>query len=254
VTILAGMSETDPDIDAKLITAALQSAAAIGWHRVSIAAAAAEAGIPLSVARARFPSKRDILMRFGTLADQQALADVPTESGVRDALFDMLMRRFDAFQAHREGIQAALRALPFDPLLALSLACATKRSMRWMLEAAGVSCAGPVGELRIKGLVAVWLWALRAWDRDVSEDLSGTMAALDTALQRAEQFARMAGGPDSQPAEEATDAPFHQAGTPDVGTPDAGTPDAGTPDADTPDAGNEITPDSQTDPDAPPAL
>jgi hypothetical protein len=65
--------------------------------------------------------------------------------------------------------------------------------MRWMLEAAGVSTAGLRGALRVRGLMAVWLWALRAWERDESADLSGTMAALDTALRRAETAAAWLG-------------------------------------------------------------
>jgi hypothetical protein len=63
--------------------------------------------------------------------------------------------------------------------------------MRWMLEAAGISGRGPVGELRTRGLVGVWLYALRTWQSDQSEDLSATMAALDRALrwaERAEQW------------------------------------------------------------------
>lgn len=210
---------TETETDSALIAAALRLAAERGWHRVSVAAAATEAGVSLATARARFPSRLHVLLRFGALADQAALADAPSEGPVRDRLFDLLMRRFDAFQVHRPGVQAVLRALPFDPPLALALSCATRRSMRWMLEAAGVSTAGPLGALRVKGLVAVWLWTLRAWDRDASEDLSGTMAALDTALQRAEQAAGMLGRGDAAVSE---DADFADPAT-------------------TPDAGNDIT-------------
>jgi len=56
-----------------------------------------------------------------------------------------------------------------------------------MLEAAGAAAHGIRGELQVRGLIAVWLWALRAWEKDDSADLSGTMAALDAALARAAQ-------------------------------------------------------------------
>ena len=108
---------------------------------------------------------------------------------MRDRLFDLLMRRIDALQAHRAGVLALLRALPADPPTALLLALATRRSMRWMLEAAGIPTRGIHGELRVKGLVAVWLWTIRAWRADDNEDLAATMAALDAALRRAEQAA-----------------------------------------------------------------
>lgn len=181
------MSETD--YDSPLIAAALRMAAERGWRTVTVAAAAREAGLPLGEARRRFPSRASILLRFGELADQAALQDLAAEGTARDRLFDLLMRRFDALQAHREGIRAVLGALPTDPALAVALACATRRSMKWLLEAAGVDTAGARGELRVQGLVAVWLWGVRAWERDASEDLSGTMATVDSALQRAESAA-----------------------------------------------------------------
>ncbi len=135
-----------------------------------------------------------MLLRFGRLADQTALAGVTTEGSVRDKLFDLLMSRFEAMQPHRLGIQALMRALPFEPMVALLLSCATKRSMRWMLQAAGVSATGLRGEVEVRGLLAVWLWVLRTWEKDDSNDLSATMAALDTALARAEQAAGWLGG------------------------------------------------------------
>ena len=81
--------------------------------------------------------------------------------------------------------------LPTHPGLALVLGLATQGSMAWMLEAAGVPATGWRGTLRVQGLTAVWLYTLRAWLADESADLSGTMAALDRALGRAEQFGDM---------------------------------------------------------------
>jgi hypothetical protein len=178
----------DAAFDQALVTAAFDLAATAGWHAVSPAAAAARGGLPLEQARARFPTRGAILMRFGRLADQFALTGAATDGPHRDRLFDIVMRRFDALQQHRPGIQAVLRALPAHPGLALGLGLATQASMAWMLEAAGISAAGLRGLLRTQGLTAVWLYTLRAWDRDDSTDLSGTMAALDRALTRAEQF------------------------------------------------------------------
>jgi ubiquinone biosynthesis protein COQ9 len=180
---------SDIEFDTALVTAAFQLAAEDGWRKVNVAAAARAAGLSLSKARARFPSRAAILLRFGRLADQAALRDVASEGSVRDRLFDLLMRRFDVLQTHRAGVKALLKALPADPPNAILLACASKRSMRWMLQGAGVSATGPRGELQVRGLLAVWLWAVRAWERDQSEDLSGTMAAVDKALGRAEQVA-----------------------------------------------------------------
>jgi len=190
----------DAAFDTALVTAFFQFAAERGWARASVAAAAREASLPLDQARTRFPNRAVLLIRFGRMADQAALAEVPADGSVRDKLFDLLMRRIDALQTHRAGVLALLHALPTEPLTALLLACATRRSMRWMLEAAGCTARGLRGELRVRGLVGVWLWTLRAWERDESADLSATMAACDAALRRVERVAGWLGGERPAPA------------------------------------------------------
>jgi AcrR family transcriptional regulator len=183
----------DDEFDAALIASAFRLTADQGWRRVNVAAAARAANLPLDRVRARFPAKIAVLLRFGRLADQQALKEAPGEGPPRDRLFDLVMRRFDALQAHRAGVLALMRVLPADPALAAILTCATRRSMRWMLEASGIGTQGIRGEIRVRGLVGIWLWTLRAWQRDESPDLSATMAALDDALRRAERFASWLG-------------------------------------------------------------
>jgi AcrR family transcriptional regulator len=206
-------SMSDTDFDTALVSAAFRLAGDEGWRRVTPAAAARAAGLPLPEVRARFPSRSAILLRFGELADRAALEDAPGEGPVRDRLFDLLMRRFDALQTHRDGVKAILRAAPSDPCLAALLLVATKRSMRWMLQASGVTATGPQGALQVRGLLAVWLWGIRAWERDESMDLTATMAAIDTALGRAEQAAswmfggKPAGEQPAGPADEAVPVP-----------------------------------------------
>jgi ubiquinone biosynthesis protein COQ9 len=209
----------DTEFDKALIAAAFRLAADTGWRAVSVAAASRSAALPLAEARARFPGRLAILMRLGRLADQAALAEPPSDGSARDRLFDLLMRRIDAFQTHRAGVLALLRALPGEPPTALLLALATRRSMRCMLEAAGIPTRGVRGELRVKGLVAVWLWTMRAWRADETDDLSATMAALDAAMRRAEQAAEWLG------LSRGAATPSPEAAEPEGGPPEGGPPE-----------------------------
>lgn len=186
------MTETDgrDEFDAALIAAVFAQIARDGWWRVSVARAAREAGLDITRARRRMPNRAAFLLRFGALADQAALREAASGGTVQERLFDAIMRRLDVFQAYRAGLVVLLRALPTDPAAAALLSMASLNSMGWLLEAAGVSATGPLGLLRRKGLLAVWLWTLRAWLRDETADMAPTMAALDTALARAAQAAR----------------------------------------------------------------
>jgi ubiquinone biosynthesis protein COQ9 len=191
----------DVEFDTALVASAFALAAEGGWPEVSVAQAARDAGLALDRARRRFPVRCAVLLRFGSLADQAALAQASGEGSHRDRLFDLMMRRLDFVQRHRAGVLTLMRALPFDPPSGLALAAQSLRSMGWMLEGAGISARGPRGRLRRKGLLAVWLWTLRAWQRDESEDLGATMAALDHALARAEEAEQWLGGRRRAPPE-----------------------------------------------------
>lgn len=192
-TGLFSRSMSDDEFDKALVRAAFALAGRNGWKAVSVAEAARSAGLDLARARSRFPSRAAILLKLGRMADQAALAQTPTEGSVRDRLFYLVMERLDVLQDHRAGVLALLRRLPFEPGTTLLLDAATRRSLRWLLEAAGVSTAGLRGELRAQGLYVVWLWAVRAWQTDETDDLSPTMSAVDTALQRAGRLAEWLG-------------------------------------------------------------
>lgn len=227
------MGMEDKQLDQALVAAVFSQAALRGWADVNIAEAARDAGLPLDRVRARFPGRGAVLLRFGVLADQAALAAGSSEPSPRERLFDMVMSRFDALQQHRAGILQLLRALRTDPATSLLLYSATLRSMKWLLDGAGIPSSGIVGALRVHGLLALWLYALRAWEGDESADLSATMAAVDRGLDRAIQAENMLPGRAS-PAEEAA-AVFVDAGlvedasapeTPEADPPPGAAPDA----------------------------
>ena len=156
---------------------------------------AGASGVPAAEIRRRCPSPCALLALHARVADQQVLEGVVPGMALdfntpRDRVFDVLMRRVDALQPHRAGILRLVEDLKRDPLLALPLLAGMPRSMAWMLEAAGLGAGGLAGLLRAQGLAAVWLATIRAWREDATADLGPTMAALDRALDRAEQVAR----------------------------------------------------------------
>lgn len=180
------------DTDARLTDALWTLVARHGWRGVTLGRLATASGAPAAELASRFSSRLDLLRLHADRVDAEVAAGtVPGQGGSpRDRLFDVLMRRIDAMQPHRAGILRLLAEMRADPVLALAHAPIAKRSMRRMLDAAELDSGGASGLVRAAGLVGVWLLALRAWERDATQDLGPTMAALDRALDRAEQTAR----------------------------------------------------------------
>jgi AcrR family transcriptional regulator len=121
--------------DDTLISALWRVIAAHGWPGLTMRRLAAEAGTDTATLRERFPTRLDLLLLHGRVIDQAVLAGtIPGQGGLaRDRVFDVLMRRLDAMQPHREGILRLFEDMRRDPALALALVPHIGIAMRWML-------------------------------------------------------------------------------------------------------------------------
>ena len=196
-----------------IIDSALTLAASRGWARVGLGDIAAAAEVSLAEMRAEFPSKGAIVAAYSADIDRAVLDSRDPEMAGRPAterLFDVLMKRFDLLNAHREGVVAIVRSAPSNAEGVLCASLTLRRSMRWMLEAADLSSAGLRGRLRVNALCVLYLSMLRVWLHDDSDDMERTMAVLDRRLRRLDRMTRALcrtaprrDWGDAQPAEEA---------------------------------------------------
>ena len=154
-------------------------------------AIAAEAGLPILRLYRAFPSKPAILAGFTRRIDEAVLA-VPVEAEaderLRDQVFDLLMRRFDALGPYKPALEVLGRELPGDPCAMLAAGARMLRSMHWMLEAAGILTDGIGGIIAVKLTATAYMGAFRVWLSDDSPDLAPTMAALDRRLRGIERW------------------------------------------------------------------
>jgi AcrR family transcriptional regulator len=189
----SGSAAAPPSEHDRIIDAALRLIAQQGWRRLSLAAIAAEAGVPIVSLYRIYRSKAAILCGFSRRIDETVLAapiDSEADERPRDRVFDLLMRRFDALQPYKEALEVLGRELPSEPIAAFSRAAGLLRSIGWMLEAAGVSTAGIGGIVAVKLTAAAYLATMRGWLRDDTPDLAPTMAALDRRLRGIERWYR----------------------------------------------------------------
>ena len=177
---------------------------------VALRDVAEAAGLSLAELYKIYPDKVALVAAFMARIDAIVLAGTATkndpEETARDRLFDAMMRRYDALRPYREALGAIRRAGTRDPMLALALGPALRRSMAAMLEAAAVPSDGLTGALRQNGLLAIHYAVSRVYDKDETTDLSKTMAALDSRLKMAEKWAQLFDkykAESSRPAEEA---------------------------------------------------
>jgi AcrR family transcriptional regulator len=182
-----GTSDRDKAIDALMALLAEHS-----FDNIGLAEVAGRAGLKLSQLRAEFGSTLAIFAAHIKDIDRAVLAGGDadmTEEPARERLFDVLMRRLEAMAPYKEAVRSMLRSARRDPPLVLALNALAVRSQRWMLEAAGISAAGPKGALRAQGAALMFARVLGVWLHDDDPALDRTMAALDRGLASAERWA-----------------------------------------------------------------
>jgi AcrR family transcriptional regulator len=166
-----------------------------GFEAVALRDVAQAAGLGLADLYRLYPDKVALVAAFTARVDAEVLAGTPGQSDpeetARDRLFDTMMRRYDALRPHKAALRAIRLGARRDPMLALALAPALRRSMAAMLEAAGVPSDGLAGALRQNGLLALHYAVSRVFGQDDTGDLSKTMAALDGRLKIAEKWSQL---------------------------------------------------------------
>lgn len=175
----------------RILAAALALAAERPWREISLADIAEKADLSLVDLKASFDSKAEILVAFSGLVDDEMLRRAPkraSDQSTRDALFEVIMSRFDALGPYR----VALKSIAGSGFADIAHLRAVMNAQHWMLAAAGVNTDGPVGAARVAGLATVYASVFRTWLDDEDPGFARTMAALDRRLRRGESaLARM---------------------------------------------------------------
>lgn len=160
-------------------------------EQIGLAEIARAAGVSLAELRDEFGSTFAILAAYVKQVDRAVLAGEDAdmaEEPPRERLFDVLMRRIELLTPHKEAVRSLMRSAMRNPGLALALQRLALRSQQWMLTAADIGAAGPLGFVRAQGLAVLFASVLRTWVDDDDPGLARTMAALDRALARGQRW------------------------------------------------------------------
>jgi AcrR family transcriptional regulator len=180
-----GTSDRDKAVDALIALLAERS-----FEDIGLAEIAGRAGLKLSQLRAEFGSALAIYAAHIKDIDRVVLAggEDMTDESPRERLFDVLMRRLEAMAPYKEAVRSMLRSARRHPSLAMAMNAMAVRSQRWMLEAAGITAAGPRGALRAQGAALLFARVDDVWLHEDDTAMDRTMAALDRGLAGAERW------------------------------------------------------------------
>ncbi len=158
---------------------ALELAADRPWSEISLRDIARAAGVPFAALYARADGKDALLDHLSRQADAAALdsGEADESAEPHDRLFEAMMARLEAMAPHRDALIAIARAQGPLPVIARM-----PRTVKALLEAAGIDTSGARGAGRVIAMTGVWGRTLQVW-RDDQGALNRTMAEIDKQLR-----------------------------------------------------------------------
>lgn len=167
--------------------ATFDSIASKGYGKTRLSDLADTLRVPLKDLHAQYSSVDSIIDSFLDEIDRSMIDQInpKTAENKRELYFDMMMARLDVMQQHRDGIVRWLRETAKQPQLWIGVLKRWQKSLSLMLDIAKDSPVYPVKKVGLAGVYAV---TLKTWIEDDSVDMAKTMATLDKALGKAEEF------------------------------------------------------------------
>jgi len=186
-------SESPPKLPPReaAVEALMRLAAEQPWNDIEIGDIAREAGLSLAELRDLFPSKGAVLGGLTRIIDRKVLEGDSAgleEEPTRERLFDVLMRRLDAMTPYKPALRRIAYALRGEPLSMVALNGVMLNSHRYMLAAAGIDTEGPLGQLKLQGVVIAFARVTQVWLDDDDPALARTMAKLDKEIRNGERL------------------------------------------------------------------
>lgn len=157
---------------------------------------AKDADVSVEEMTSLYSSRQDIVWEIIARLNAEALStqEFSSDDSLHDKLFDLLMKRFEALQEHKDVLRNLMSPIKGSDVRSLYVNTALVRSMGWILDAAGAGTSGLDGEARKRGLAWVFGSALEVFLEEDDPGLPKTMMVLDRGLSKTVVWQERLGG------------------------------------------------------------
>jgi hypothetical protein len=107
------------------------------------------------------------------------------KSNNKDMIFEILMMRFDIIQKYRKSIISIFNSFKTNPQDLFFLLPNIIESIVLMVNYTNISSKGVLGQLKIKGVLIIYIYSFFVWIKDETSSLEKTMISLDKNLDHA---------------------------------------------------------------------
>jgi len=163
------------------------------WSKISIKEIFKKSKINQLEAYSIIKEKKEVLLLINNYFDQETirLTQKIENSNNKDKIFEIIMTRFEILNNYRNAVIKLFKYIIKKPDLILYILPHLIKSLIIVIESTENSSDGIRGNLKVEGLMIIYLLVFMVWIKDDTQELEKTMAALDNHLNCAEDFVNL---------------------------------------------------------------
>lgn len=175
----------------KTVEAALDILTQMPWDALTMEALAARVSLTPIQLYTIFPTRCDLLNGIVQFIDHKMIAlyqEGTEDLSLQEKLFDIIMCRFEVMEAYKKALKNIILTIWRDPLSFPRGVFSGLHSMRLILKTVRVPVDGMKGKLNIKILSFFYLYSLKFWFEDETQDMAKTLVQVDQGLKNIIDF------------------------------------------------------------------
>lgn len=175
----------------KIVETALEILTQTPWDALTMEELAAKLSITPIQLYAIFPTRCDLLKGIMQFIDDKMITlyqEGKEDLSLQEKLFDIIMCRFEVMEVYKSPLKNIIFTFWRDPISFPSGVFLGLHSMSLILEAVDVPVEGIKGKLNIKILSFFYLYTLKLWFEDETQDMAKTLTHVDKALKNIIDF------------------------------------------------------------------
>ena len=172
-----------------LIKKSFELVSEIGWENFNLKLLAEKNKFELDDINTIFKTKSSVLKEFSIMIDEEVVNSINQndfiDNPVKDNLFEIIMMRFEKLKPYKNGILKILNSAKKNPLILKKVSRQLFSSLDF-LEVSNAKDNFLFDKFKLSALFVIYSYVFNIWLKDDSDEMSKTMAELDSLLSKSE--------------------------------------------------------------------
>ena len=173
-----------------LIKKSFELVSEIGWENFNLKLLAEKNKFELDDIKTIFKTKSSVLKEFSIMIDEEVVNSINQndfiDNPVKDNLFEIIMMRFEKLKPYKNGILKILNSAKKNPLILKKVSRQLFSSLDFFLEVSNAKDNFLFDKFKLSALFVIYSYVFNIWLKDDSDEMSKTMAELDSLLSKSE--------------------------------------------------------------------